>query len=182
MTTTENSLSVFRILQPVFSDRIFDLTNPDNNDDIDEIFSIHRFGPNRLVFEEGTAPASVWIIAGGKAVSTVPTADPDKPFVRLTRPGDVLGLTETLAKIPFRSTMRTITPCEFRVLDHDSLVRMLRNKPEVERQLLDALARDYADALQQLADVASCDHYHIPVDGAGLEWECNPKTPWIHRN
>ena len=179
MPTTDSSLSVFRILQPVFSDRIFDLTDPEMDADL---FSIHRFASNQLVFEEGDKPASVWIISKGRAVSTLPTTDTDKPLFRLTQPGDVLGLTETLARMPFRSILRTITPCVFRVLDHDSLVRLVRTRPEVARELLDALASEYADALQQLADGSSCDHNHIPVDGAGIKWQCNPNTPWIHRN
>ena len=182
MRSHAGSLLVFQVLQPVLSDRIFDNALAVTFDDFRELGAIQSFEANKLVFEEGLAPAKVWIIEDGRAVLTMPVTPSRKPLVRIISPGDVLGVTETLACVPFRSSLRTLTPCTFQAMDHDSFLGLLRNRPEVGRKLLDTLSHDYIEALQQLADVVACDHYHIPVDRAGIEWECNPKTPWIHRN
>ena len=183
MLSNDRTLSGFQILQPVLSDRLFHPALPGKVDDFKELGEIKSFGANELVFEAADlTPGKVWIIEDGRAVLTMPVTPTRKPLVRITAPGDVIGVTETLACVPFRSSLRTLTPCTFQVLDHDSFLGFLRSRPDVGRKLLDTLSREYIDALQQLADVVACDHYHIPVDSAGIEWECNPINPWIHRN
>lgn len=182
MSSSDSSLSVFQLLQPVLSGHAFDVTVARTFAEFEQLATIQTFDTGQLVFAEGHAPAKVWIIEEGRAVLTIPTTPGRKPLDRLIKPGDILGITETLAGVPFRTTLRTLTPCSFQVLEHDSLVRFLRGRPELQRQLLDALAEDYVDALQQLADVVSCDLYHIPTIGSSIEWDCDPKTSWINRN
>ena len=129
------------------TDYLFDQSDEAERADVERLFVERRFGFDELVFEQGSSEARVWSLVSGSAVYSRYTSDGERSVVRLARPGEVFGLTETLARIPFDGTLRTISSCVCREMDHESLVAILERRPQIRQRMLAMLAKTYSIAL-----------------------------------
>ena len=171
MDLTVNVLTIFRTMPPIFSDDLFDRADKIEQLELQRHVVTSSFGPNEAVFKQGASPANVLIMRSGTAVLS------RRPFDHIVCAGQVVGLTETLARIPFDTTLRTVSACTFERIDHDDLIALLHARPKILHRMLDVLSRKCGNELLDQAGFGLCDLSHIPANRAGIEWECKSITP-----
>lgn len=133
-------------------DDLFDQSDEAERAEVERLFVERTFRFDELVFEQCSSEAMVWTLVSGSAVYSRYTQDREPSAVRVARAGEVFGLTETLARVPFDATLRTISACVCRKLDHESLVEVIRRRPNIRQRVLLLLAETYRTALAGAAN------------------------------
>jgi CRP-like cAMP-binding protein len=101
----------------------------------DTIFSRNIIPTEILVLTRGTAELESGV-ANGKT--------------RVVRPGEVLGLTETLAEAKYYDTLIAITDCEANVISRGDLIGYLRRTPEACFRSLEVVAENLHEARERV--------------------------------
>ena len=139
-------------LVPIFhSDDLFGNADEVERSEIERLFVEQTFRFDEMVFER-RREASIWSIVSGSAVYSRCTSDGEPSVVRIARPGEVFGLTETLARIPFDASLRTISSFVCRRMDHESFVGIFQRRPPLRQRVLAVLAEKYCTALANAAN------------------------------
>lgn len=67
---------------------------------------------------------------------------------RLTTPGELIGLSETLAQISYKATLRALSRCECLIIAREELIAMLLQDRDLRDSLLFDLAKKAITALE----------------------------------
>ena len=109
-----------------------------------------KVGSNVRVFADRSPARAVYFLKSGRAGlvncafrSVLASPDGPHPF---------FFLLETLTKANSEGELRTITPCEFGVLECDDLCRFLRDQPEVCFNLARAVSQLYQITVRQIVE------------------------------
>ena len=91
-----------------------------------------KFAENETIFLNGQSPAGIYILAEGEALVLHHGVEP----VHLIKPGEILGLPETLANLPSRVVVRTVSACRFEFIRREAFLDFLRVEPDTCFHLL----------------------------------------------
>ena len=91
-----------------------------------------EFDGNETIFVNGQMPDGIYILAEGEALVLYHGVEP----VHLIKPGEILGIPETLANLPSRSVVRTVSACRFEFIRREAFLGFLRGDPETCFHLL----------------------------------------------
>lgn len=103
-----------------------------------------------VIFEAHSAPARVWLLAEGSARLIFPAAGKTPPYSRLTIRGELVGLTETMAELPYGATLETISECKYHTVGRQALTRLLDRDPVLTAELLFTLADNISTAYSRV--------------------------------
>ena len=158
------------LVPPFHADDLFDPTDDGECREVERLFVERKFLSDETVFEQGSAPAALWKIVTGTAVLSRCNSKCEPAIARTVHSGEILGLTETLARIPFGATLRTVSSCICQCMDHRGLAGLLSRQPRIGQRILTLLAKNYGDALMKAANAdSSCDINHIRCENGGIE-------------
>jgi diguanylate cyclase len=102
-----------------------------------------------LVFREGDAPTSAYLIEAGRIEIVTQQGDEAVVLGRLG-PGDLLGEMAVIDQSPRTATARAVTDCTLTVLGRDQLNERLENADPIVRALLRGQLQRYRAALATL--------------------------------
>jgi len=94
---------------------------------------------------------SVYILDGGTAEVLAPNDGDQLQTVRSVAPGEVLGLTETLAVAASDFSVSCVTDCVFTEIPRDELIRYLRKAPDTCFELVSMMATAFIDCLHAVS-------------------------------
>ena|SRR5687768_4640717 len=131
LSSTVGRVSFYRYASPLRCDHLFSAIERSIENVGRAVWEIPR---NRLIFKARSAPAHVWVIAEGEARLIFPVnARRAAAYSRLTAPYELVGLTETLADLPYNASLQTVSACRCLTVSRPELIRLLT---------VDALLRD----------------------------------------
>jgi CRP/FNR family cyclic AMP-dependent transcriptional regulator len=119
-----------------------------------EIINIPR---GRVVFNEGEAGDSLYIVLSGKIKLGRRAADGRQNLVSIMGPSDMLGELSLFDPGPRTATATAVTDSRLARLKKSSLRPWLSNRPEIAEQLLRVLARRLRRTNDALADLIFTD-------------------------
>jgi CRP-like cAMP-binding protein len=136
---------------PILAKRLVSgLSEPDKQR-LSTIMRSRHYNKGQTIFVRGIVPAEILIFTKGSAELTCGDAAIES---RVVAPGEVLGLTETLAEAKYCDTLTAITDCETSVISRDDLIWYLRHTPEACYRSLEVVAEN----LHQARERAVGDH------------------------
>ena len=143
---------VVALVPPFDADDLFDFEDEVERREVERIFVERTYRFDEMVFEQGFAAADVWRLVSGMAVLSQYDASHEPSFVRMVRPGEILGLTETLAGLPYSATLRAVSSCVFNCMKQSDLVWLLHRRPRLRQRIVRVLAANYGNVLASAAE------------------------------
>ena len=136
MVSEYSEIFLSRLGAPILAKRLVSGLNEADKQRLSTIMRRRHFNQGDTIFARDIVPAEVLIMTYGTAELRCGSD------VRIVSPGEVLGLTETLAEAKHCDTLSAITDCDANVISRDDLIWYLRNTPEACFRSLEAVAEN----------------------------------------
>lgn len=132
---------------PLSVESLFCDLSPDSFKTLAEIKQTVRFPKDTEIFVAGDVPCGVHILLEGQATLSVSKLH----IAHRVAPSEILGLTETIANLPYEMNLVTITDCVFEFIESQALFRFLNNDKEVCFRLVRLLGSKIQQSYQRFA-------------------------------
>ena len=103
-----------------------------------------------VLFVEGQAPRGIFVLCRGQVKLSFCVPDNHTVTVRIAKPGEVLGLSATVAGEPYRLTAETMDPCQVNFVKRDDFLRFVKTHPEVCFRVAEQLSEKYNTACDEV--------------------------------
>lgn len=128
MRRTRNDSPLTRFAMTIFAGQLLTGLTKEEQRDFKRIARKRRFGKGAVISRPDTVPVEVMILKEGEAELV---SGSRLKTVRAVTAGEVLGLTESIARMPACVGLRARTDCGFTVVRAVDLEAYLRRSPDV---------------------------------------------------
>lgn len=112
------------------------------------------FGMGDVLFTEGQPSRSVSVVCAGQVKLTRSSRDGRTLLVKITRPGDVLGLSAALSKVPYEVTAQAIERTQLALFEQQEFLRFIERHAEGSLRAAESLSNEYRSALTDASRLA----------------------------
>jgi CRP/FNR family cyclic AMP-dependent transcriptional regulator len=138
---------------PHREDRLFCNLPPAAVQRLATITSAASYPKGATLFVEGQAPRGVFVLcAGGVKLSTT-SIDGRTLIVRISEPGEVLGLPATVTGKPYELTADVIEPTQANFITRPDFLNFLRENGEVSLRVAQQLGETYHAAVAEMRSI-----------------------------
>ncbi|HEX3100988.1 MAG TPA: cyclic nucleotide-binding domain-containing protein [Pyrinomonadaceae bacterium] len=109
-----------------------------------------HFEPNQQVFAAGDSPRNIYLLDRGHADLIDDKRHQMSSTHDLVGPDQLFGITEMLSGRNFETGLRTISPCDFYIIERDDFFAFLHNQPDICYRLASMIGSLYSEALRNL--------------------------------
>lgn len=126
--------------------------------------------PGAKLFSEGDPARNVIVICSGQVKISTTSRDGRTMILKIAGPGDVLGLSATLASISHEATAETIEPCRIKIVRKQEFIEFLGRHGIASMHAAQVLSTEYLTAFHDAQRLA------LPNSAGGrlarllLEW------------
>jgi CRP/FNR family transcriptional regulator len=107
-----------------------------------------------ILFAEGQAPRRVSVVCAGQVKLTRSSRDGRTLLVKIARPGDVLGLSAALSKVPYEVTAQAIERTQLATFEQQDFLHFIQNHAEGSLHAAESLSNEYRSALTDACRLA----------------------------
>ena len=120
-----------------------------------EAMSTHTVLPmGNILFAEGQASRSVSVVCAGQVKLTRSSKDGRTLLVKIARPGDVLGLSAALSKMPYEVTAQAIERTQLTTFEKQDFLNFIQHHAEGSLHAAESLSNEYRSALSDASRLA----------------------------
>jgi CRP/FNR family transcriptional regulator, cyclic AMP receptor protein len=105
------------------------------------------------LFVEGQPARGIFIVCQGRTKLCI-TSDGLIRILKITEPGEVLGLSATLSGKPYELNAETMGPCQVNFFKRDDFLRFLKEYPAACFKAIEKLSEKYGAAWQEVRSFA----------------------------
>jgi CRP/FNR family transcriptional regulator, cyclic AMP receptor protein len=117
---------------------------------LNEIKSTAVYPKSAMLFIEGQQPRGVFVLCTGKAKLSTSSSEGKTIIIKISEPGDVLGLNATISNHPYEVTAEMIEPGQANFITRDALLHFLREHGEVALRVAEQLSQNYYTAYEEI--------------------------------
>lgn len=117
---------------------------------LDAISTSATYPKDAILFVQGQEPRGVFIMCNGRAKLSVTAADGKTIIVRVTQPGELIGLPGTIAGKPYELTAEAMEPLQARFIPRDLFLRFLRENPGAALHVLEMMSCIFRATLMEI--------------------------------
>ncbi|HEV2488472.1 MAG TPA: Crp/Fnr family transcriptional regulator [Candidatus Acidoferrales bacterium] len=132
---------LFCNLPPAAVQRLASITSP----------STHAKGAT--LFVEGQSPRGVYILCSGRVKLSTTSADGKTLIVRMSEPGEVLGLPATVTGSPYELTADVVEPTQVNFIPRNEFLNFLRDHGEAALRVAQQLGETYHSAVSEMRTI-----------------------------
>ncbi len=103
-----------------------------------------------VLFVEGQAPRGIFLLCKGRVKLSIGSSDGKMLILKISDPGEVLGLSATISGKPYELTAETLDPCQVNFVKRDDFLRFLREHNEVCLRVAEQLSDKYNTACHEI--------------------------------
>lgn len=115
--------------------------------------SIASYPKGAFLFAEGRPPRGVFVLCDGRAKLTVCSESGKRLLVRISGPGDILGLGASISGTNYELNAELLDNCKVAFVKRKDLLGFLRDYPEICMQTVHILSRDLHGAYERVRNV-----------------------------
>jgi CRP/FNR family cyclic AMP-dependent transcriptional regulator len=119
----------------------------------DSIKSLVRYPRGAVLFEEGQAARGIFVLCEGRAKLSVCSESGKRLTLRIAGPGEVLGLSASLAGRQYEVTAETLDTAKVAVVRRKELLKFLRGHREACMQVVHLLSQDLHTAYDRVRSI-----------------------------
>jgi CRP/FNR family transcriptional regulator, cyclic AMP receptor protein len=121
--------------------------------DLDAIKFTSAYPAGAVLFIEKQTARGVYILCEGQVKLSISSSEGKKLILRMTKPGEVLGLVSALSGTPHEVTAETLRPCQVAFIPRDAFLRFLSKHPEAYPFVAGQVGSHYQVACEQLRNL-----------------------------
>src|SRR6266567_1618803 len=135
---------------PVREEHLFCNLPPLALEKLNDIKSTAVYPKSAMLFIEGQQPRGVFVLCTGKAKLSTSSSEGKTIIIKISEPGDVLGLNATISNHPYEVTAEMIEPGQANFITRDALLHFLREHGEVALRVAEQLSQNYYTAYEEI--------------------------------
>lgn len=117
------------------------------------IASAAAYPKGATLFVEGQSPRGVFIICSGRVKLSTSSADGRTLILRISEPGEVLGLPATVTGMPYELTADVIEPAQANFISRQDFLLFLREHGEAALRVAQQLGETYHAAIAEMRTI-----------------------------
>jgi len=138
---------------PHREDRLFCNLSPPAVQRLAAITSAAAYPRGATLFVEGQSPRGVFILCSGRVKLSTSSADGKALILRISEPGEVLGLPATVTGKPYELTADVIEPTQANFIPRQELLVFLREHGEAALRVAQQLGETYHSAISEMRTI-----------------------------
>jgi CRP/FNR family transcriptional regulator len=115
-----------------------------------EIKSTAIYPKSTMLFIEGQLPRGVFVLCAGKAKLSTSSSEGKTIILKISEPGDVLGLNAAISNRPYEVSAEMLESGQANFIARDALLQFLREHGEVALRVAEQLSRNYYSAYEEI--------------------------------
>lgn len=116
---------------PVFAGNLFCNLSAEALESLTRVKQTRRFPKGAVIFAQGDLPSGIYVLLKGQAQLSLNPKPDKKHIFRPVEPNEILGLTETIANLPYGMNAETLAPCLFEFIERRQFIDFLYDEPRV---------------------------------------------------
>ena len=138
---------------PHREDRLFCNLSPPAVQKLAAITSAAAYPKGATLFVEGQLPRGVFVLCSGKVKLSTSSADGRSLILRISEPGEVLGLPATVTGKPYELTADVVEPTQANFISRPDLLNFLREHGEAALRVAQQLGETYHSAIAEMRTI-----------------------------
>jgi len=138
---------------PHREDQLFCNLPPAAVQKLEAITSVAAYPKGAALFVEGQLPRGVFVLCSGKVKLSTSSADGRSLILRISEPGEVLGLPATLTGKPYELTADVIEPAQANFISRPDFLLFLREHGEAALRVAQQLGETYHSAIAEMRTI-----------------------------
>jgi len=138
---------------PHREDRLFCNLPPPAVQKLAAITSPAAYPKGAILFVEGQSPRGVFILCSGRVKLSTTSADGRTLILRISEPGEVLGLPATVTGKPYELTADVIEPTQANFISRTDFLVFLREHGEAALRVAQQLGETYHSAIAEMRNI-----------------------------
>ncbi len=143
--------------------------------DFNKIKSPAAYPAGAVLFLEKQDPRGVFVLCAGQVKLSISSSGGKTLILRISKPGEILGLMATMSGIPYEVTAETLHPCQIAYVRRDDFLCFMGKHPEVYQGAVRQLSTLYGGACEQLRTVGLSASAPEKLARVLLEWSADSK-------
>src|SRR5271169_1208343 len=131
-------------------DRLFCDLSHDSLRDFDEVKALDTYPGGTVLFREGRPAQGIFVLCEGRARLSVCAESGRQLTIRIAGPGEVLGLSASLAGAPYEMTAELLDNAQVATVKRKDLLRFLHEHREACLRVVNLLSQDLHVAYDQV--------------------------------
>jgi CRP/FNR family cyclic AMP-dependent transcriptional regulator len=123
-----------------------------------------------VLFVEGQAPRGIFLLCKGRVKMSICSSDGKTLILKIAEPGEVLGLSATVAGKPYELTAETLDPCQVNFVKREDFLRYLKEHNEVCLRVAEQLSDKYNTACHEIRSLGLSHSAAEKLAKLLLEW------------
>ncbi len=119
-----------------------------------EAFQLIKFTigypPGATLFVEGQSCRGIYMLCRGRVKLSVTSSDGHTIILKISQPGEVLGLNAAIAEVPYETTAETGQPCQVNFVKRADFLKFLAEHGDASMHAAMQVGSDCQQAYQQL--------------------------------
>ncbi len=134
-------------------DRVFCDLPADALQSFDAIKEVSVAPRGAVLFNEGRQPRGIYVLCDGRAKLSICSENGKRLMLRIAGPGEVLGLSSTMAGKPYELTAEVLDSTQIAFVRRKDLLRFLRDHREACLQVVHLLSQDLHTAYDRVRSI-----------------------------
>jgi CRP/FNR family transcriptional regulator, cyclic AMP receptor protein len=135
---------------PVHSDRLFCNLSDHARQNLDAISSSATYPKGAVLFVEGQEARGVFIICNGRVKMSASAPDGKALILRITEPGEVIGIPGTISGKPYELTAEAMEPIQANFIPRREFLQFLQQNGEAALRIAELLCNIYHAQHQEI--------------------------------
>jgi CRP/FNR family cyclic AMP-dependent transcriptional regulator len=137
------------------------------------ITSSASYPKGATLFVEGQPPRGVFIVCSGRVKLSTSSADGRTLILRISEPGEVLGLPATITEKPYELTADVIEPTQANFISRPEFLNFLRDHGEAALRVAQQLGETYHSAIAEMRTIGLSHSAGEKLARFLLDWSVN---------
>lgn len=138
---------------PVRSEGLFCNLSAETLDDINATKQSFIYPPGNFLFFENDPNRGVYILCAGQVKLSISSNAGRTLILKISNPGDVIGLASTLAGSPYELTAEVLQSSSISFLRREDFLRLCKTHPDFNNAVIRQLGLQYGIACDQLRTI-----------------------------
>jgi CRP/FNR family transcriptional regulator, cyclic AMP receptor protein len=161
---------------PHKQDRLFCDLAPAALQRLSEITGSATYPKGATLFVEGQASRGVFILCAGHVKLSTSSADGKTLILRISEPGDLLGLPATISGRPYEVTAEVIEPTQANFISRTDFLNFLREHGEAALRVAQELSETYQSAFAEMRTIGLSHSAGEKLARFILDWSANHQS------
>ncbi|MGH9601061.1 MAG: Crp/Fnr family transcriptional regulator [Terriglobales bacterium] len=157
-------------------DNLFCNLSPEALRSMEAIRSTATYPKGTVLFVEGQNPRGVYLLCNGRAKLSSHSSEGKSVILKITEPGEVLGLSATVSGRPYEATLELLEPCQVNFMRRDDFLSFLHQHGDVAVRAAQQLSQHYHSACQEIRTLGFSQSASGRLARLLLEWAESQKN------